>query len=185
MSACCGSMSECCVRSSSSARRAGSCCPCHSARAATITFVSTATINSLPRDVADNLVHPLLPNLLDDLVDLLIRQLFFDRLDRHANGDTPSPLKTNLPRERLDLDMPVAARDLRGSARLESSLIEQLPRNGDRSAGINRRGHGQSFGRNHTSANNAIARSEHSNNSPCPTSTTISNRAFGIAAAIA
>src|SRR6266568_6218983 len=173
MSACHGTMRERCARSSSIARRAARCLSCHGASAATITLVSTATINSF------------LPDLLDGLTNLFVGQWLFHRFDRNTNGDASSSFDSDLPPQRLDFDMPIASRDLHRSAWLQSRFFEQLLRNGDHAACIECRRHSRFPGRNHTSANNAITRFEHSNNSPWPTFATTSSRAFGIAAAIA
>src|ERR1051325_102182 len=137
-------------------RRAATCCSCHCATAAMMTFVSTATIKALSRHLANHLVHSLVPDLLDHLVHLLVRQFLLNRLDRNGDHHVSMLFESHLPPHRLDLEIAVANGDLPARPRLAPPpLVAQLLGNGYRSASIDRRGHG----RNHPSVNNAIGAS--------------------------
>src|ERR1043165_312314 len=146
-----------------------------------MTLVSIATINVVLRDLAEDLPHSFVSELLDEFIEFFVRPFFSDGLLWHENRETAALLEAHWHRCRFDLDTPRAVRNLHRRPRLQPSFCEQPPRDGDAPAGTNGRGHRQ----NHTSANNAITRAASSNNSPCPRPATISNRAFGIAAAIA
>src|SRR6266498_2455944 len=149
-----------------------------------MTFVSKATIILDCWISPEDLVHPLLAQLLDDFINIR-RRLPFDGLDRDEHCHASTHFDTHARRCRLDLDTTVISRDLQRRAGLEASLFQQLLGNRDRSLRTNCRGPDHSHGRNHTSVNNAITRGAHSNSSPCPVPATISSRAPGIAAAMA
>src|SRR3954463_16581299 len=101
-----------------------------------MTLVSTATIILYCGISSEDLVHPLLAQLLDDFINIG-RRFPVDRLDRDEHCHASTHFDPHAWRCRLNHEMTIASRDLQRRAWLEPSLFKQLLGNRDHSAGTN------------------------------------------------